>query len=99
MGIHLRGKKPGDLFIGEDGSVHRLDSFFDGPSATIEEIGTGARQTGGIGSLNFEPYKQIADCSQEELIGALEHLSQFVYELQRERLDQDYQIELEENNP
>lgn len=76
MGIQLNNNtEVDDLYIDSNGSVHKIKSFFNGPSVTLETVNTGEIETGGFGCLNFHSYKRInTDLSKEELIDAIECL-------------------------
>ena len=55
--------------------VYRLKSYFDRPSAKLENVKTGDIIGGAIGSLNLEPFATIDQCDKEMLRRVIENVS------------------------
>lgn len=51
--------KPGQLYTKDGKDVWEVASYFDRPSLTLKNIRTGETETGGVGCLNFKPFKKL----------------------------------------
>lgn len=54
-------EKVGKYFKYADGTIHKLLSYCEQPTIVYEEVGTGVRTGGAIGSRNVTGFKEITD--------------------------------------
>ena len=87
MAVKLDEKScPGDLYVNDLLGVYMLESFYSGPSATIQHAYSGEKKGGAIGSNNLENYRPISLLTKDELIG---HIKKLVLNMgaKREEID------------
>lgn len=54
-------KHVGEYFYGPDGDIYQLVTYCEYPTATMKNVGTGAKIGGAVGSRNLEGFKRLPD--------------------------------------
>lgn len=76
MAINLtEHTKPDDLYICENGGIHRVVSICRDPTITVENVTSGQTTFGGVGCMNLDPFTAIEDLTREELLVVVENLA------------------------
>jgi len=81
MAVKLDDKsEPGEIYIGENLEIYRVQGWFSQPSITIESVQNGHKVGGAIGCLNLQPFTRLEDMTREQLITVVkEAAKQAVY--------------------
>lgn len=87
MSIDLSKANIGDLYLGNNGQVFRIDSFCKEPTITMKNVVNTSKVGGGVSSLNMEPFVPISELNKSSLLTILESLASSCNGLVYQKID------------
>lgn len=64
----MKPGKPGDIYLDTNGNPHGLVSYMPEPSAVLENVCQGFKTTGGLTSLNLQPFTRLEDIDDVDVL-------------------------------